>query len=145
MESRIRPLAICLFRHQGMILAARGYDEVKQQTFYRPLGGGIEFGETAREAIERELAEEIGAQVYDLEYLCTLENIFTFNGQPGHEIILVFDGKFVDEAWHSRPVFEGKEDNLESFVAEWKPVSDFGPGGEILYPDGLLEWLERTL
>jgi hypothetical protein len=26
-----------------------------------------------------------------------LENIFTFNGQPGHEIVLVYDGRFVEE------------------------------------------------
>lgn len=41
----IRPLAICVFRHAGRILVAEGTDEVKGETFYRPLGGAIEFGE----------------------------------------------------------------------------------------------------
>jgi hypothetical protein len=41
----IRPPAISVFRHNGRILAAESYDPIRQQTFYRPLGGGIEFGE----------------------------------------------------------------------------------------------------
>lgn len=43
--SRIRPLAICVFRHQDRILVAEGYDPVKDEHFYRPLGGGNEFGD----------------------------------------------------------------------------------------------------
>jgi NADH pyrophosphatase NudC (nudix superfamily) len=67
---KVRPLAIGVFRHKGRILAAEGYDRVKKQTFYRPLGGKIEFGETGAEAVARELLEEIGAAVTDLRYLC---------------------------------------------------------------------------
>lgn len=139
--ARIRPLAICLFRHEGMILAARGYDAVKQESFYRPLGGGIEFGETSRQTIEREIAEELGAQVTELEYCFTLENIFIFNGEPGHEIIQVYDGRFVDEVWYANRVILGHEEGMGEFEAEWKPVGDFGPGGDRLYPDGLVEKL----
>ncbi|MCA9941424.1 MAG: NUDIX domain-containing protein, partial [Anaerolineales bacterium] len=58
----IRPLVICLFRHKNHILVMEGYDPVKQQTFYRPLGGGIEFGEHSAIALRRELREELGAE-----------------------------------------------------------------------------------
>jgi NADH pyrophosphatase NudC (nudix superfamily) len=62
-KKRIRPLAICVFRKDGRILVAEGYDPVKDHTFYRPLGGAIEFGETSRQTVSRELMEEIGAEV----------------------------------------------------------------------------------
>ncbi len=44
-KKRVRPLAICVFRHHDRILVMEGYDPVKKEHFYRPLGGGIEFGE----------------------------------------------------------------------------------------------------
>jgi 8-oxo-dGTP pyrophosphatase MutT (NUDIX family) len=135
---RIRPIAICVLRHAGKILVFRGWDHVKQETFYRPLGGGIEFGETGEQAIVREIAEEIGAQLTDVRYLFTLENIFTCNGQAGHEIILVFEGNLIDPELYAQQAFEGREDSGESFQAVWKPLSDFGPAGDNIYPDGLL-------
>ena len=84
--NRIRPLAICVFRRHDRILVAEGYDPVKKQSFYRPLGGGIEFGEYSQQTIRRELLEEIGAEVCKLKYLGTLENVYVFNGTPGHEM-----------------------------------------------------------
>ena len=62
-KKRIRPLAICIFRHHDRILVAEGYDPVKKEYFFRPLGGGIEFGELSRETVCRELMEEIHAEV----------------------------------------------------------------------------------
>ena len=61
--NKIRPLAICIFRKNDRILVAEGYDPVKNEHFYRPLGGGIEFGEYSEQTIRRELMEEIGAEV----------------------------------------------------------------------------------
>lgn len=141
MSNRIRPLAICVFSHRGRILAAEGYDPIKQQTFYRPLGGGIEFGEHSTETLHRELREEIGAEITDLRYLGALENLFSFNGQQGHEIVLVYDGAFVDAALYEREGIEG-EDGIP-FLAVWKSLDEFGPGRPPLYPDGLAEMLRR--
>jgi len=94
--SQIRPLAICLFSHNDKILVSEEHDPSKGETFYRPLGGGIGFGEHSTETIHRELMEEIEAQVKDLVYLGTLENIYIFNGTLGHEIVQVYDGVLIE-------------------------------------------------
>ena len=75
---RIRPLALGIFRHDGRLLVFEGHDPVKDETFYRPLGGGIEFGETGAQAMAREMREEIGAEVTNVRYLGLCENIFTY-------------------------------------------------------------------
>ncbi len=138
----IRPIAICVFRHNGRILAAEGYDPLKEQAFYRPLGGAIEFGEYSAATIERELTEELGAAVVDLRYLGTLENVFTYGDQTGHEIVMVYDGAFVDRSLYERPVIEGVEDDGLAFRAVWINLNDCAkPGAPPLYPTGLLEML----
>ncbi len=140
---KVRPLAICVFRYEGRILAAEGYDPTKKQTFYRPLGGRIEFGEYGHQTIARELQEEIKQDVTDVRYLGTLENIFTYNGKAGHEIVLVYDGAFVDSSIYGREVIEGYEaDDELLFKAYWKPLEFFNAKNP-LYPDGLTELLKR--
>ncbi len=142
---KIRPLAICVFRHNRHILAAEGYDQVKRQVFYRPLGGRIEFGETGAQTVARELREEIQAEVAGVRYLGTLENIFTYNGQAGHEIVLVYDGALVDRSLYERATIEGREDDAELlFVARWLALDALrAPGAPPLYPAGLLQLLDR--
>lgn len=82
----IRPLAICLFKRGESILAAEGYDSVKKDYYYRPIGGGIEYGEKCLDALEREINEEISAEIKNTTYLGTLENIFTYNGEQGMKL-----------------------------------------------------------
>jgi 8-oxo-dGTP pyrophosphatase MutT (NUDIX family) len=140
--NQIRPLAICIFSQNEKILVFEAYDPVKDETFYRPLGGGIEFGEHSTETVHRELMEEIGAKVKDLVYLGTLENIFTFNGVPGHEIVQVYDGALVESEVYKQAVISGHEaDESLPMKVIWKRLDEFGPGKSILYPDGLLELL----
>ena len=142
MKNRIRPLAICVFLNNDRILVAEGYDPIKQQTFYRPLGGGIEFGEASADTVRRELKEELNVEVGELRYLGTLENIFVFNGTPGHEIVQVYDGMLIDSGLYDQAVIVGKEAEVnESFNALWKSLDEFGEGKSILYPRGLLELL----
>ena len=144
MPNQIRPLAICLFRDGDRILVGEGNDPVKRETFYRPLGGGIEFGERAEDALRREIREEIGAEIESPVYLCTLENIFTFNGEAGHEIVMVFDARFADEALYAQEAIAGTEfDGTQNFPfkALWKKLDEFGANAPI-YPDGLLDALK---
>lgn len=138
----IRPIAICVFRNDGRILAAEGYDPLKGQTFYRPLGGAIEFGEYSAATIERELSEELGTAVVDLRYLGAIENVFTYDGRTGHEIVMVYDGAFVDRSLYERAVIQGVEDDGLSFRAVWVRLSDCAdPAAPPVYPTGLLELL----
>jgi 8-oxo-dGTP pyrophosphatase MutT (NUDIX family) len=144
-KKRIRPLAICVFRHHDHILVMEGYDPLKDEYFYRPLGGGIEFGEPSTETICRELMEEINVEVdrQSLKYLGTLENIFIFNGKPGHEIVLIYDGSLKERGLYDRATIVGREADGEEFRAIWKNISEFGAGRKILYPTGLLEMLTK--
>lgn len=143
-KNKVRPLAICVFRRDDRILVAEGYDPVKRQTFYRPLGGAIEFGERSEDTVRRELMEEIGAEVGEVWYLGTLENIFVFNGEHGHEIVMVYDGVLTDSGLYEQAEVEGNEAEVgESFKAVWKSLDEFGEGRSILYPTGLLELLQE--
>ena len=138
---KVRPLALAIIRHNGRILVAEGYDSVKGGYFYRPLGGGIDFGETGAETVVRELREEIGAELRDPRYLGTLENLFTYEGRRGHEIIMLYEATLADPAFYDQDTMESHEDDGTAFTAVWKPLADFGPGRPPLYPDGLLELL----
>ena len=144
MPNQIRPLAICLFRDGDRILVGEGNDPAKRETFYRPLGGGIEFGERAVDALRREVREEIGAEIESPVYLFTLENIFTFNGEGGHEIVMIYDARFVDKSLYAQKTLAGTETDGERqfpFNAVWKRLDEFGPDAP-LYPDGLLDALK---
>ena len=142
----IRPIAICVFQHDGRILAAEHYDPVKQQPFYRPLGGAIEFGEHSADTLVRELQEELGAAVTDLRYLGALENVFTYNGQRGHEIVMVYDGAFADRSLYGQASLDGAEDSGAPFRAVWLPLADCRlPAAPPVYPTGLLDLLEEEL
>jgi len=140
---QIRALAICLFRHNGRILVNEAHDPVKGLSFCRPLGGGIEFGETGADAVARETLEEIGAEVANVRYLGTLENIFTYLGEPGHEIVRVYDGELVDRSLYERAHLPGVESNGQPFQAVWRTLESFGPQLP-LFPEGLIDLLLAT-
>jgi len=141
----IRPIAICVFHTNDRILVSEGHDPIKNQTFYRPLGGGIEYGEKSEDTVRRELKEELDAEVGEVRYLGTLENIFTFNGTPGHEIVMVYDGALIDSGLYEQAVIHGKEANGDDIRATWKSLNEFESGESILYPDDLLNLLRAEI
>jgi len=141
--NQIRPLAICVFCNKDRILVFEGYDPIKKQSFYRPLGGGIEFGEYGEEAVRREIMEELHTEIKDLSFLGLLENVFVFNGTPGHEIVMVYDGALIDSKLYDQAVIAVIEANGEEVRAAWKSLDEFEAGKSILYPDGLLTLLGK--
>jgi ADP-ribose pyrophosphatase YjhB (NUDIX family) len=135
----IRPLALVVFRREdGRILVAPGFDKVKGQRFYRPLGGGIEFGERAEEAAHREIREELNADIDGLKLLGIFENIFTYLGQPGHELVWLYEARFLDPSFAARDVIVADEGGAK-FEVHWVDPEIFVHGEAPLYPDGMLE------
>lgn len=137
---RIRLVAICIFHHQGKILVNPFHDPVKQQSLFRPLGGGVEFGERGIDAVVREIREELDLPIRDVRLLGTLESIFTYLGKPGHEVVQVYDARFEDHALYDKPWLEGQESDGERFKAVWRDSSSFS-SERTLVPEGLYELL----
>lgn len=133
-----RPIVICLFSNNGRILAAKGIDSVKQNQFYRPLGGMIEFGERSSDALKREILEETKQEITNLKYITTVENIFTYEGKAGHEIVLVYDAEFIDKSLYEKHDIDVTEGDIWC-KAYWLNISDCKSGKVILYPEGILE------
>ena len=57
--STIRPIVIGVAIRNDRVLAIEGFDAHKGEHFFRPPGGGIEFGETSEGALRREFREEL--------------------------------------------------------------------------------------
>jgi len=140
----IRPIAICLFYHNEKILVFKGYDKEKDEIFYRPIGGAIEFGEYGEQALKREIREEIQAEIKDIKFLTMFENIFTYEGKMGHEIVLVFDGTLVDTSLYEKNLIAPEDNgNQTKFNAYWKSLEEIKKEDRPLYPDGLFNFIEK--
>jgi len=122
-QDSIRGLSVVIIERDGKVLISTGYDKVKDKRFYRFLGGGIDFNETSLHAIKREIKEELGLELKNYQLLNISENIFTFNGEPGHEICFIYKADFKDESNYKR----------DDFV-----ILD-------AYPDGEVIWLKLNL
>ena len=64
----------------------------ENESFYRFPGGSIEFGETSKEAIIRELIEEYDLKVDVQELAIVNEHIFEWNNEKGHHCTLIHWG-----------------------------------------------------
>ena len=110
--------------------------------YYRPIGGSIEFGENSTEALKREFREEVKETVAIEDYLGCIENIFMINGRVGHEIILVYSVSFEEKENYTRKMFPIQESEQATF-AKWIDIMDFLTGEKVLFPEGLVDKLER--
>jgi ADP-ribose pyrophosphatase YjhB (NUDIX family) len=137
----IRPIAICLFRNGNRILVSDGWDAQKKNAYCRPLGGAIEFGERSADALVREIREELGVEIRDLRLLGVLENLFTLDDNPGHEVVFVYDASFVDESLYQRATLPFHEDGWSSGEARWLDLAQAAEVKALLVPEGLAEFL----
>jgi 8-oxo-dGTP pyrophosphatase MutT (NUDIX family) len=130
-----------LIRQGDRILVERGRDDVKDETFFRLLGGSIEFGETGAETLRRELREELGAEADIGRVVATIENLFMYEGEAAHEIALVYESSLRDEHLHALEEWDAEEETRAGVVihpVSWRRIDSFGPGGDTLYPEQLL-------
>ncbi|MBY6004934.1 NUDIX domain-containing protein [Salipiger bermudensis] len=139
-----RPASFIRFKALGLhwrgnrLLAAEVLDDAGRVKGVRPLGGTVDFGETADAAVVREFQEELGITVKTLGPPVFMENIYTHEGSVGHEILAIFDVAFPPDAFVDKTRIEFNEDNGATCFAEWFALDMLDmPGRPQLYPEGL--------
>lgn len=134
MKKQIRVKAMCLIEHKGKLLLCNGYDSVKKEKFLRVIGGSIDFGEKAEDAVRREVEEELGSNLENLKFITVVEGIFVHEGEKKHEVIFLYKGDLTNKDIYNTntvPILDHEEDWKN---AEWIPISDILKDKVILYP-----------
>lgn len=139
----IRVKALAWLQEGSNLFVVKMHDSVKGDDYYRPIGGSVEFGESTRQALRREVMEEIGTGIKIIAEPLILENLFTCDGVIGHEIVYIYPAKFIDPEFTKNRVFQLIEANGEVFEAAWINVSRFLDGELRLVPEQLIEWCKK--
>ena len=106
---------VCVKDGKVLLCRAKG-----GKSTYLP-GGHIEFGETGRQALVREVKEELGVESSTGAFLGAVENSFLQHGRPHAEINLVYELNIgVDDASARPPSLRSQEDWIEF---EWCDLS----------------------
>ena len=134
----IRPIVLGLAIKDNKLLVSEGFDKVKNQTFYRCLGGGIEFLEKSTDALKREFLEEININIIIKNFLGITENIFTYEGKNAHELVMYYNIDISNEDYKEEYIVN--DDNGQS-KATWIDIDEFKNGNKILYPKEVFKYL----
>lgn len=134
---KIRATALILVPYKKNLLVYPGYDKKTDEMFYRPIGGGIEFGESGSAAALREFREETGLEVCRPRRLGFLENIFNYRGRAGHEIVQVFLCDFADKKNYRQKSFSLVEGDRVLEDARWVPLENLLDAKTSFYPAGI--------
>lgn len=139
---RPRPVSLAVIRHpdDGKILAVCFHRNDTGEPYYRPAGGGIDYGETSRAAVQREIWEELGALVEPQRLLTVAENIYADEkGKIAHQIMFLWEVTFVDSSLYHREVFTVDDEHTVR-EAHWVSGADLAARGINLFPNALREF-----
>jgi len=136
-RQHIRMIAIGLNWRGSALLAAEVRDDSERVKGVRPLGGGVDFGETWDQALIREFREELNIDVTITGEPFVLENIYVHEGQTGHEIVFAADVDFPDGAFDSQDTINFTEGNGLECTAKWFELAQLDQGDLELYPTQL--------
>ncbi len=86
-------------------------------------GGRVDMGEDSREALKREVQEELGVNVEVGSLKAIIENFFEFDGKNYHELQFVYVGTILDEDILSKQTtFLGPE---KKDIYKWIHLDEF--------------------
>lgn len=110
--------------------------------YHRLIGGSVELGESHRDAIVREVHEELGAAIRDLAFVDTIENIFQIDGTLGHEIVFLYVGRLDPLPPRTDAILTEIDGSVVPVV--WREISDEQETIP-LYPSATVAWLRSLV
>ena len=116
-EGDIEVIARGVCVQEGSVLVCHS---IGASNTYLP-GGHVEFGESARAALARELLEEAGVNVHVGNFIAVVENIFVQNGSRHSEVNLIFEMSLPPEL--SIHDVESREEKIEFMTSELETLA----------------------
>ncbi len=136
----IKVKALAWIVNDGKTFVVKMSDSVDGAVYYRSIGGAVEYGEMARDAVVREAREELETEIEVTGEPLVLENIFECDGKNGHEIDFIYPCRFKDASYYEDRDFKLIEGDGKIFKASWVSMDDCRSGKLRLVPEVLLEW-----
>ena len=135
-KKEIEVLVRIIIQDKGKILICKkiGKDYRGKDYYFFP-GGHVEFGESAKEALDRELKEELGLKIKKCSFVGGSEHLFTEDGEKHHEINLAFDVKA------DKLKLKSREIHIEFFLKTKKELSKEKVLPKVL-TKAILKWLK---
>ena len=130
-EKEIEVLVRAIIQEKGKILVCK---KIGKKYYFFP-GGHVEFGESLKKALAREIKEELGLCVKINSYIGGSEHLFTEDGKKHHEINLAFEVKA------SKLKFKSREDHLEFCLKTERELSKQKVLPKIL-TKAVLKWIK---
>jgi len=137
----IKIKALAYFEFQNKLLVSEFQEPISKDYLYRPIGGTVEFGEYTKDALYREILEEINSPIEIDSLLCVIESIFQYNNESCHEIVYFYKSKFVDKSWYEDRIHYLTESDGSRLPMKWVPKSLFKENHLRLVPEKLLEFI----
>jgi len=131
MKKEIEILVRAVIRVKGKILVCR---KIGKKYYFFP-GGHLEFGESTKRALAREIKEELGLKIEKCNFIGVSEHQFVEEGIRRHEINLAFEVKL------NKLEIQSKENHLRFFLKDKEELVK-----EKVLPESLkkavLKWLK---
>jgi len=106
----------------GDLLVCRRAHEPAKGTLDLP-GGFVDLYESAEEALQREIKEELNLELTDIRFFQSIPNLYEYSGMIIHTLDVIFTAKVVDLA-----PMQAADDVQEAFFMKLNTISptDFG-------------------
>jgi len=132
MKKKIDVLVRAIIIVNGKIVVCKK----KNKRYYFFPGGHIEFGESAKKALRREIKEELGLSIKKSSFIGGSEHSFIEDGKKYHEINLIFYTEVNKEK------IESREEHLQFFLFDKKELIKQRVLPQIL-KNSVLRWLRN--
>jgi 8-oxo-dGTP pyrophosphatase MutT (NUDIX family) len=151
---RIGAVAVGVVIQDGHVLLEPMAKWLNTGLMWRPIGGYIEFGERAADAVVREFKEELARDVEVVRLLEVRENLAMFETDGGplqiHEIGFWYELRFAahDRPTNLEPLASFEQDappGTEHSMAHWLPIPELLAGEHPVFPPDLMAVIKPAL